>query len=178
MPAGLILLLALCAELPPPTRFTDRFFLFAFPPFSSKFGPSVLGLVQVFLGSDILAKSTAGLTQAAAWLLFIVGFVNLLVGLTFGAALKADRAFIATAAEGRPAGLRSPVLGAEPHAGAESGKYGHAACDMAGSTVGSAVSGSTAKGKKERSYKPIQISAPKPMAQAPAPPVYHPEGRY
>ena len=177
---GLILILAFFAEVPPATHWTQRLWKFAFPPFGAKFGTAVLGLVQVFLGSDILAKTTTGFAQVGAWLLFIVGSLNLLFGLIFGARLKDDRAFVATAAEPKLGGLRSLVLGAQAHAGASpaagSTKYEAEpkAYERGAGVEGSAVSG--APKKKGRRVKPIVISPP--MSQAPAPPVYLPAGRY
>nr|CRX79034.1 hypothetical protein [Leucosporidium scottii] len=54
---AIILIFALLAEIPPHSRFTQRFWTYAFPPFGESFGTGVLGVVQVFVGCSALSHS-------------------------------------------------------------------------------------------------------------------------
>ncbi|CEQ43195.1 SPOSA6832_05093, partial [Sporobolomyces salmonicolor] len=104
----LILIALFAAELPPPTTFVQRFWHYAFPPFGTDFGVGVLGSVQVFVGCTILSHSVSGFVVVAGWFLFVVGLLNLLFGLAFGARLKTIRAFMADACS--PSDLRALKL--------------------------------------------------------------------
>ncbi|GAA5881719.1 hypothetical protein JCM3774_005967 [Rhodotorula dairenensis] len=96
--AALILLLMLFSELCPPfpplsrpARLVDRFWRSFFPPFSDRYGVGVLGAVEVFVSCQVLSHATTGWIQVSAWFLFIVGILNMLAGLAFGARLKVIR---------------------------------------------------------------------------------------
>ncbi|GAA5889442.1 hypothetical protein JCM5296_006362 [Sporobolomyces johnsonii] len=101
----LILIACFAAELPPPTSFTQRFWHYAFPPFGKEFGVGVLGSVQVFVGCTILSHSVSGFVVVAGWFLFVVGLLNLIFGLAFGARLKTIRSLIADSSS--PSALRA-----------------------------------------------------------------------
>ncbi|SCZ89163.1 BZ3500_MvSof-1268-A1-R1_Chr9g10315 [Microbotryum saponariae] len=89
----ILLFFMLISETPPPTKWTQKFWSYAFPPFGENFGVGVLGVVQVYLGSVILSHKVTGFPLVAAWFLFILGFVNMLLGLSFGSRLKKIRSF-------------------------------------------------------------------------------------
>ncbi|SCV69651.1 BQ2448_1045 [Microbotryum intermedium] len=89
----ILLLFMLISEVPPPTKWTQKFWAYAFPPFGENFGVGVLGVVQVYLGSVILSHKVTGFPLVAAWFLFILGFINTLLGLSFGSRLKKIRSF-------------------------------------------------------------------------------------
>ncbi|KDE04451.1 hypothetical protein MVLG_05099 [Microbotryum lychnidis-dioicae p1A1 Lamole] len=89
----ILLLFMLISEIPPPTKWTQKLWSYAFPPFGENFGVGVLGVVQVYLGSVILSHKVTGFPLIAAWFLFILGFVNTLLGLSFGSRLKKIRSF-------------------------------------------------------------------------------------
>ncbi|GAA5824381.1 hypothetical protein JCM11251_000398 [Rhodosporidiobolus azoricus] len=106
---ALILLFSFSSELPlPPVIYLhlSRFWTYAFPPFGPDFGPSVLGLVQVFVGSVVLARNNkeGSWTQVSGWLLFLVGILNFLTGLAFGRRSKVIRSFSADSTS--PSALR------------------------------------------------------------------------
>lgn len=52
--AGILLLFALVSEMPPPSKYTQLFWAYAFPPLGEMFGVGVLGIMQVFIGCSIL----------------------------------------------------------------------------------------------------------------------------
>ncbi|KWU44395.1 hypothetical protein RHOSPDRAFT_33956 [Rhodotorula sp. JG-1b] len=96
--ASLILLLMLFSELCPPfpplskpARLIDRFWGSFFPPFSDHYGVGVLGAVEVFVSCQVLSHPTKGWIQISSWYLFIIGILNMLAGLAFGARLKVIR---------------------------------------------------------------------------------------
>ncbi|GAA5962957.1 hypothetical protein JCM8115_007061 [Rhodotorula mucilaginosa] len=96
--ASLILLLMLFSELCPPfpplskpARLVDRFWSSFFPPFSDSYGVGVLGAVEVFVSCQVLSHPTKGWIQISSWYLFIIGILNMLAGLAFGARLKVIR---------------------------------------------------------------------------------------
>ncbi|GAA5937000.1 hypothetical protein JCM3775_001922 [Rhodotorula graminis] len=96
--AGFILLLALVSELPlpfpplsRPAVLLERFWIAFFPPFGNEYGVGVLGAVQVFVGAQVLSHYTTGWVQVSAWLLFLVGILDLLVGLALGSRAKVLR---------------------------------------------------------------------------------------
>ncbi|KAM0750067.1 hypothetical protein T439DRAFT_356720 [Meredithblackwellia eburnea MCA 4105] len=105
---SIFLIMMLFSEMPPPSKFTQRFWDYAFPPFGNGFGVGVLGVLQCFVGCAILSKSVSGLPQAAGWLLFIVSFLNILFGLAFGSSIKSLRSIIS--APSQPSGLRQLSL--------------------------------------------------------------------
>ncbi|ORY78920.1 hypothetical protein BCR35DRAFT_304953 [Leucosporidium creatinivorum] len=165
---ALILIFALLAEIPPHSRFTQRFWTYCFPPFGESFGTGVLGVVQVFVGCSALSHSNQQFPLVAFWFLFIVGFLNILFGLAFGASLKSLRSiFPSPSSPSQPSGLKSLRMNAAPHAGAPSSYF---AFEGEGPAPPAPVA---SKSKKER--KPVVISPP--MSQAPAPPVYQGQGR-
>ncbi|GAA5856496.1 hypothetical protein JCM9279_005469 [Rhodotorula babjevae] len=96
--AAFILLLALVSELPlpfpplsRPAVLLERFWIAFFPPFGNEYGVGVLGAVQVFVGAQVLSHYTKGWVQVSAWLLFLVGILDLLFGLALGSRLKVHR---------------------------------------------------------------------------------------
>ncbi|GAA5919383.1 hypothetical protein JCM6882_004545, partial [Rhodosporidiobolus microsporus] len=106
---ALILLLSLLSESPLPRPLAphiNRFWTYAFPPFGPDFGPSVLGLVQVFVGSVVLARNNeeGSWTQVSGWLVFLVGILNFLAGLALGRRLNPLRSLSADSTS--PSALR------------------------------------------------------------------------
>ncbi|GAA5912835.1 hypothetical protein JCM8208_006440 [Rhodotorula glutinis] len=96
--AAFILLFALVSELPfpfpplsRPAVLLERFWIAFFPPFGNEYGVGVLGAVQVFVGAQVLSHYTTGWVQVSAWLLFLVGILDLLVGLALGSRVKVLR---------------------------------------------------------------------------------------
>ncbi|ORY78906.1 hypothetical protein BCR35DRAFT_352863 [Leucosporidium creatinivorum] len=165
---AIILIFALLAEIPPHSRFTQRFWTYCFPPFGESFGTGVLGVVQVFVGRSALSHSNQQFPLVAFWFLFVVGFLNILFGLAFGASLKSLRSiFPSPSSPSPPSGLKSLRMNAAPHAGAPSSYF---AFEGEGPATPAPVA---SKSKKER--KPIVISPP--MSQTNAPPVYQGQAR-
>ncbi|GAA5981486.1 hypothetical protein JCM11641_004779 [Rhodosporidiobolus odoratus] len=104
---AMILLLSLVSELPLPSKLylpATRFWASTFPSFGPHHGVGVLGLIQVFLGCVVLSHAVTGWVQVSAWLLFIVGVLDLLAGLTFGPRLNPLRSLSADSTS--PSALR------------------------------------------------------------------------
>lgn len=159
----IFLLFMLVAEMPPPSSWTQRFWSYAFPPFGEGFGVGVLGVVQVFVGCSMLSHALTGLPQVSGWFLFIVGFINILYGLAFGASIKSLRSIFATSpsSSDRP-GLQSLSLPLTRNAADPAGH--HAAPSAAYFGSGGSNAGSTMR-------KGIVISAPMQQSEN-APPVF------
>ncbi|BGP17295.1 hypothetical protein JCM10213_009100 [Rhodosporidiobolus nylandii] len=104
---ALILALSLLSELPlPPLLFlyAQKLWTSTFPPFGAEHGVGVLGVAQVFLGSNVLSKAIEGWVQVGGWLLFLVGILNLLAGLSLGRRLNPLRSLSADSTS--PSALR------------------------------------------------------------------------
>ena len=43
--------------MPPPSKYTQLFWAYAFPPLGETFGVGVLGIMQVFIGCSILSHA-------------------------------------------------------------------------------------------------------------------------
>lgn len=65
--------------MPPPHRLMDSFFLYCAPTLGKDYGVGHLGLIQAFLACVMLSNGASGLAVGAAWLLCIVGLINLLL---------------------------------------------------------------------------------------------------
>ncbi|KAK4054074.1 hypothetical protein OIV83_001099 [Microbotryomycetes sp. JL201] len=151
-----ILLLLLASEVPPPTRYTQMFWSYAFPPLGNTFGVGVLGTIQVFVGCTALSHAVGGFALVAYWFLWIVGFVNILFGLAFGARIKQIRSMVAT----DPTTLSG--LDTMRNAQASSSAYKEFDNQLK----------ETKRSATGRKLKPIVISPPQP-----APPIYQSQGR-
>lgn len=81
----------LLSELGWPMAFFNRFF----PILGDDFGLGALGVIQCLLGASILSHHIDDFTLVAAFFLFSVGVLNVLVGLIFRAGAKTKRSLFA-----------------------------------------------------------------------------------
>ncbi|KAM0789652.1 hypothetical protein ACM66B_000454 [Microbotryomycetes sp. NB124-2] len=156
-----LLLFLLASEVPPPTRFTQMFWSYAFPPLGNTFGVGVLGVIQVFVGCTALSHAVSGFALVSFWLLFVVGQVNILFGLAFGARIKQIRSIVSddsTTLSGLDTVRNAQAASSAYH------EFDHQVRETK-RPVGAAAA---------RRLKPIVISPPQPQ---PAPPIYQSQGR-
>ncbi|KAG8217787.1 hypothetical protein J3R82DRAFT_5949 [Butyriboletus roseoflavus] len=75
------------SELGWPAAFFDRFF----PVLGTQFGPGALGTFQGLIGASVLAQHVDDFTLVAAFFLFVIGCLNMLLGLIFRESAKQRR---------------------------------------------------------------------------------------
>ncbi|THH20890.1 hypothetical protein EW146_g573 [Bondarzewia mesenterica] len=83
------------SEIEWPMSFFDRFF----PVLGSEFGLGSLGIFQCLIGATILSHHVDDFTLVAAFLLFSVGCLNMVLGLIFRASAKPKRSIATWRAE-------------------------------------------------------------------------------
>ncbi|CAO1638051.1 unnamed protein product [Parajaminaea phylloscopi] len=71
----------------------ERAFQHCLPIFGLTYGLSALGSLQMMVGASLLSRYLDTFALVTAWLLFFVGLVHMLLGLAFGARVKAWRSF-------------------------------------------------------------------------------------
>lgn len=75
---GLVLLLALLSELPPPSSIVQRFWSYVLPSFGESAGVGGVGAAQIYVASVFLSHSVEGFPLVGAWMCMSMGVVNLL----------------------------------------------------------------------------------------------------
>ncbi|KAK4054292.1 hypothetical protein OIO90_003525 [Microbotryomycetes sp. JL221] len=156
----ILLLFLLISELSPPIRFTQMFWNYAFPPLGSNFGVGTLGVIQVFVGCNSLSHVFNNqFERVSFWFLFIIGFLNILAGLTFGSKIKPIRSIFDLESNSNGSiGLAKVFNRQQDHQVAPSSAYQEFDRDTTKPSV-----------KMGRQMKPIVISPPMTTL---APPVY------
>ncbi|KAF8447647.1 hypothetical protein L210DRAFT_3609909 [Boletus edulis BED1] len=79
------------SELGWPAAFFDRFF----PVLGTQFGLGALGIFQGLIGASVLSQHVDDFTLVAAFFLFIIGCINMLLGLIFRESVKERRSITA-----------------------------------------------------------------------------------
>ncbi|KAL0067074.1 hypothetical protein AAF712_005861 [Marasmius tenuissimus] len=91
----IILILSECSW---PMSFFDRFF----PVLGSNFGLGALGIFQCLIGAQILSHHVDDFTLVAAFLVFSIGCLNMLLGLIFRESAKQRRSIRAWRSDSKP----------------------------------------------------------------------------
>ncbi|KAJ7199398.1 hypothetical protein GGX14DRAFT_545074 [Mycena pura] len=97
-------IILLLSELSWPMVFFDRFF----PVLGSAFGLGALGIFQALIGAQILSHHVNDFTLVAAFFLFSVGCLNMLLGLVFREKAKVRRSLRGKRAEQNNRGIIAP----------------------------------------------------------------------
>lgn len=74
-----------------PAPFFDRFF----PVLGTSFGVGALGIFQCLIGASVLSQHVDDFTLVAAFFLFSIGCLNMLLGLIFRESIKSKRSITA-----------------------------------------------------------------------------------
>ncbi|KAG0148792.1 hypothetical protein CROQUDRAFT_11607, partial [Cronartium quercuum f. sp. fusiforme G11] len=88
----IILILCFLSELSPPH--IPEFFEYFFPPLGQSFGVGVLGGLEVYVASILLSHKLDIPSRVAAWILFVIGAFNILLGIIFGPRIRAKRSLL------------------------------------------------------------------------------------
>jgi hypothetical protein len=91
------IIVLILSELGWPAAFFDRYF----PVLSSGFGLGPLGIFQCLIGATILSHHVDDFTLVAAFFLFSLGCLNMLLGLIFRERAKTKRSFTSWRAEAK-----------------------------------------------------------------------------
>jgi len=88
----IILLLCLLSELsfPPLPRFFQTFF----PPLGQTFGVGFLGSLEVYIACTQLSHHINKTSRASFWMLFVIGLINVLLGVIFGRRIRSKRSLL------------------------------------------------------------------------------------
>lgn len=88
----IILILCLLSELsfPPLPQLFQNFF----PPLGQSFGVGILGGLEVYIACTLLSHHINTTSRASAWMLFIIGLINILLGFIFGRRIRSKRSLL------------------------------------------------------------------------------------
>ncbi|KAH0827110.1 hypothetical protein J3R83DRAFT_4797 [Lanmaoa asiatica] len=125
------------SELGWPAAFFDRFF----PVLGTQFGLGALGIFQGLIGASVLSQHVDDFTLVAAFFLFVIGCLNMLLGLIFRESAKQRRSIKAWLYEekGRDFAELGAVRNAS-RAGYGFGRQGEKAAGMKGSSCPNVIS--------------------------------------
>ncbi|KAH9815119.1 hypothetical protein DFH28DRAFT_893157 [Melampsora americana] len=87
-----ILLLCLLSEISPPR--IPEFFENYFPPLGQGFGVGILGSLEIYIASITLSHKINKPSLVSAWILFVIGCLNVLLGIVFGARIRSKRSLL------------------------------------------------------------------------------------
>lgn len=87
-----ILLLCLLSEISPPR--IPEFFAKYLPPLGQGFGVGILGSLEIYIASITLSHKINKISLVSAWMLFVIGALNVLLGIVFGARIRAKRSLL------------------------------------------------------------------------------------
>ncbi|EGF98891.1 uncharacterized protein MELLADRAFT_95058 [Melampsora larici-populina 98AG31] len=87
-----ILILCLLSEISPPR--IPEFFANYFPPLGQGFGVGFLGCLEIYIASITLSHKINKISLVSAWTLFVIGSLNVLLGIVFGARIRAKRSLL------------------------------------------------------------------------------------
>ncbi|MBW0519974.1 hypothetical protein O181_059689 [Austropuccinia psidii MF-1] len=88
----LVLLLCLLSELAFPK--IPQFFENFFPPLGPTFGVGILGALEAYISCILLSNHLHATALAAAWLLFVIGVINIFLGAIFGRRIRNKRSLL------------------------------------------------------------------------------------
>ncbi|TFK54690.1 hypothetical protein OE88DRAFT_1732002 [Heliocybe sulcata] len=88
-------IILMMAEIGWPAPFFEKYF----PVLGKEFGLGALGVFQILIGAAILSHHVDKFTQVAAFFLFAIGLLNLILGLIFRESAKARRSITSWRAE-------------------------------------------------------------------------------
>jgi len=106
-------IMLIMSELGWPAAFFDRFF----PVLGASFGLGALGIFQCLISASILSHHVDDFTLVAAFFLFSLGCLNMILGLIFRESAKTKRSIMSWRAEAKgilPNDTRPPFLNAAP----------------------------------------------------------------
>ena len=122
------IIVLILSEVGWPLAFFDRYF----PVLGSDFGLGPLGIFQGLIGATVLSHHVDDFTLVAAFFLFALGCVNMLLGLVFRERAKAKRSVLSWRAEAKGVlhaaeDLRPPFV--RPQSGFMAGVFGRGGGD-------------------------------------------------
>ncbi|WAQ81606.1 hypothetical protein PtA15_1A948 [Puccinia triticina] len=88
----IILILCLLSELSFPPL--PKFFQFFFPPLGQSFGVGFLGALQVYVSCALLSHHVNTTSRASFWMLFVIGIINVFLGVIFGRRIRSKRSLL------------------------------------------------------------------------------------
>ncbi|PLW51956.1 hypothetical protein PCASD_00785 [Puccinia coronata f. sp. avenae] len=88
----IILILCLLSELsfPPLPKFFESFF----PTLGQTFGVGVLGSLEVYIACNLLSQHLNTTSRACFWMLFVIGLINIFLGVIFGRRIRSKRSLL------------------------------------------------------------------------------------
>ncbi|KAH9466262.1 hypothetical protein MJO28_001115 [Puccinia striiformis f. sp. tritici] len=88
----IILILCLLSELSFPPL--PKFFQVFFPPLGQSFGVGFLGSLEVYIACNLLSHHINKTSRAAFWLLFVIGLINVVLGVILGRRIRSKRSLL------------------------------------------------------------------------------------
>jgi len=183
------------SEISWPMSFFDRFF----PVLGSQFGLGALGIFQALIATQVLSHHVDDFTLVAAFFLFSVACVNMLLGLVFRAGAKEKRSirgwraghtqkelkigrpvFVSTDGSPAPTYVSHPMAGEDPfrsHSWAEKGGYTAERSDSWRSNMGFGRQAEKAAGLRGFHLQAPGETLPRYITPIRAPSSHHTHGR-
>ncbi|KAG6334518.1 hypothetical protein ID866_4571 [Astraeus odoratus] len=159
-------IILIMSEVGWPATFFDRFF----PVLGTDFGLGALGIFQGLIGAAVLSQHVDDFTFVAAFFLFVLGCINMLLGLIFRESAKDRRSITAWRNEDRNvlpthssvANLNRSATASSAQSSMSSTVYDEKARDLAefGAARGRAGYGFGRQGEKAAAMKGFLISKP------------------